>query len=99
MAIGVEQLKSNDVQYQSKSIGSVIDVSFLQSLKLKTWKDQPAFEKAINDWAEKQIDDQSELRLMKAIINNPEGVDAYFDDQLVQDFKNDIDWLKTLLVE
>lgn len=98
MAIGVEQLKSNDVQYQSNSIGSVIDVSFLQSLKLKTWKDQPAFEKAINDWAEKQIDDQSELRLMKAIINNPEGVDAYFDDQLVQDFKNDIDWLKTLLL-
>lgn len=77
----------------------VVDVSFLNELKLVDGQTKEGFANAINAWAEKQVDDLSEIKLLKQIINNPSAIDAYFEKELIEDCKMDIDGLKKIFVD
>lgn len=106
MAIGVEQLKSNDVNSQAKDTWLVFDISFLNELQLKSGQTKEWFAQAINDWAEKQVDiDLSQdddglssyLQQYKQLASNEQAVDWYFDDQLQKDYLNARDGLIGIL--
>lgn len=99
MAIWVDQLKANDVNSQSKEIGMVWDMSFLNDLKLKGNHTKDEFAAEINKWAEKQVDDIQEVQLLKEMISKWANVDSYFDKEIVEDAKKDMDGLKSTLVE
>lgn len=99
MAIWVENIQSKDIQNQQKSVGLVVDISFLNDLKLVPGQTKEWFSNALNLWAEKQVDDLSEIKLLKEIINNPNAIDAYFEKELIEDCKSDIDGLKKIFVD
>lgn len=101
MAIGVDKITTQEVNSQARDIWLVFDMAFLKDLQLQSGKTKEWFSQAINDWAEAQINEDHEIRLLKEMIAT-QWVDSYFDFQFEDDAKQaagHIDGLKQILIE